>query len=127
VFPEIGGEVNPLMSNTPKHRATTTWRYKHDGMRFGAEARLRYTDAFSVNSGVFNSLGIPPNAAGTALYERPGTSIKVDLGFTKGLTLGGREFKLSLFGENLADNDAPTFVGVPSIGRSVSTRVQYVF
>jgi iron complex outermembrane receptor protein len=127
VFPEAGGEANPLMSNSPKHRATGTGRYRNDTWGFGAEARVRYADAFPVNSGVFNSLGIPPNNPGTFLYERPGTSIQFDLGVSKRLSLAGREFNWSLFGQNVLDADTPTFVGVPAPGRMVSTRLQYVF
>ena len=93
----------------------------------GLETRVRYADAFPVNSGVFNSLGSPPNAAGIALYTRPGTSIQFDLGLTKRLSLAGREFNWSLFGQNIADDQSPTFVGVPAVGRLITTRIQYTF
>ena len=127
VFPEVGGAQNPLMSNSPKHRATAAGRYKHEGMGLGLETRVRYSDAFPVNSGVFNSLGIPPNTPGTALYTRPGTSIQFDIGVMKRLSLAGREFNWSLFGQNIADDESPTFVGVPAVGRLITTRIQYTF
>ena len=68
VFPEIGGTLNPLMSNSPKHRASGTIRYTNESNGLGWEFGTRYSDAFPVNSGLLNSLGTPPNPTGTMLY-----------------------------------------------------------
>src|SRR5205085_10310858 len=60
VFTDAPGAslANPLVANTPKHRATATIRYADEIKGLSGEVRGRYADAFPVNSGVFNSYGI---------------------------------------------------------------------
>jgi iron complex outermembrane receptor protein len=125
VFPDAPGATaaNPLAANTAKHRATTTVRYENQLRGWSAEVRGRYTDAFPVNSGVFNSYGLP---LGSVRYPPVPVNALLDAGFSWVLPVAGSP-RWSLNATNLLDNKVPTFVGVPAIGRLIMTRVQYQY
>jgi iron complex outermembrane receptor protein len=125
VFPDAPGATpaNPLAANTAKHRATATVRYENQLRAWSAEVRGRYTDAFPVNSGVFNSYGLP---LGSVRYPPVPVNALLDAGFSWVLPVAGSP-RWSLNATNLLDNKVPTFVGVPAIGRLIMTRVQYQY
>jgi iron complex outermembrane receptor protein len=125
VFPDAPGATpaNPLAANTAKHRATATVRYENQLRAWSAEVRGRYTDAFPVNSGVFNSYGLP---LGSIPYPPVPVNALLDAGFSWVLPVAGSP-RWSLNATNLLDNKVPTFVGVPAIGRLIMTRVQYQY
>jgi outer membrane receptor for ferrienterochelin and colicins len=125
VFPDAPGAtpLNPLAANTPKHRATTTVRYENQSKGYSAEVRGRYSDAFPVNSGVFNSYGIPTTAV---KYPPVPVNALLDVGFSWAVPVPGSP-RWSLNATNLLDNKVATFVGVPAIGRLIMTRVQYQY
>lgn len=125
VFPDAPGATpaNPLAANTPKHRATTTVRYEDQARGWSAEVRGRYSDAFPVNSGVFNSYG---NPAGSIRYDPVPVNALLDAGFSWVLPVSGSP-RWSLNATNLLDNKVATFVGVPKIGRLIMTRLQYTY
>jgi outer membrane receptor for ferrienterochelin and colicins len=125
VFPDAPGATasNPLAANTPKHRATTTVRYENQSKGYSAEVRGRYSDAFPVNSGVFNSYGIPTTAV---KYPPVPVNALLDVGFSWAVPVPGSP-RWSLNATNLLDNKVATFVGVPAIGRLIMTRVQYQY
>lgn len=146
-----GGNGAPLMSNSPKNRGSVGARYSTGGTGFGGELRVRYTDAFPVNSGVYAtnvafpiaqgqpgavasvpsaSLGYnkcAPAAAGTFCYENVPTAFQLDGQVTKKFDLGKQRFMVSLSGTNLLNNKVRTFAGTPEIGRLLLTRLQYTF
>ncbi len=124
VFPQIGGTGNPLMSNTPKNRASGTGRYTNDATGWGFEATVRYADAFPVNSGVFNSLS--PNPDGGATYAPVPANTMVDIGGSYRLPIA-QNVTWSLNITDLFDTRVATFVGVPQIGRLIVTRIRYSF
>jgi iron complex outermembrane receptor protein len=126
VFPSVGGTVNPLMSNSPKWRATGNVKYTNDARGLTWETGVRYMDAFPVNSGLLNSLGIPPNPAGTALYPSVPAQTMVDASFSWRLPTT-QNLTWSVNVQNLLDNKAATFVGTPAIGRLALTRLQWSF
>jgi outer membrane receptor for ferrienterochelin and colicins len=126
VFPQIGGSVNPLMSNSPKHRASGTATYTNNATGWGFDGSIRYADAFPVNSGLFNSLGSPPNTAGTALYAPIPANTMFDIGVSYKLPIQ-QNVTWSLAVTDLLDTRVQTFVGVPQIGRLISTRIRYSF
>jgi outer membrane receptor for ferrienterochelin and colicins len=125
VFPDAPGAtaLNPLTANAAKNRATTTIRYENQVHAWSAEVRGRYTDAFPVNSGVFNSYGLP---AGSVRYPPVPVNALLDAGFSWVLPMKGSP-RWSLNATNLLDNKVATFVGVPAIGRMILTRVQYQY
>lgn len=124
VFPSIGGAINPLMSNSPKWRATGSVHYENAAAGWSWDGTVRYTDAFPVNSGLLNSLGIPPNTAGSVLYPPVPASTQFDLG---GTWHPQPKLAWSLNVTNLLDTKAATFVGTPAIGRMIVTRVKVEF
>jgi outer membrane receptor for ferrienterochelin and colicins len=146
----------PLESNSPKFRGSMTLRYQQEPENgFGAELRGRYSDAFSVNSGVYNTgycniiapgnpgalanaTGGPQEAfggtcpAGTFRYnEQFGSIVPVNIMFDAGITyrfdIAGKRALWSLTVNNMFDNKVPTFAGVPNIGRLAMTRLSYSF
>ncbi|MFI5311766.1 MAG: TonB-dependent receptor domain-containing protein [Gemmatimonadales bacterium] len=126
VFPEIGGLTNPLMSNSAKNRGSVTTRYNNDGSGVGFDMTVRYTDAFPVNSGYYNSL--TPNIfnASYATYPSVPAQTAVDLGISYRLPIQ-QKVSWSLNVSNLLDNRQPTFPGTPPIGRLILTRLRYEF
>jgi outer membrane receptor for ferrienterochelin and colicins len=126
VFPQIGGTTNPLMSNSPKHRASGGATYVNDATGWSFTGSARYADAFPVNSGLFNSLGVPPNPAGTAIYAPIPASTLFDLGASYRLPIA-QNVTWSLNVTDLLDTRVATFVGVPQIGRLITTRIKYNF
>jgi outer membrane receptor for ferrienterochelin and colicins len=125
VFTDAPGATvaNPLAANTPKHRATATIRYDNQQHGYGVEIRGRYADAFPVNSGVFNSYGLP---AGSTPYPSVPVNAFLDAGFSWVLPVSGAP-RWSLNGTNLLNNPVASFVGVPKIGRMIMTRVAYTY
>jgi outer membrane receptor for ferrienterochelin and colicins len=125
VFTDAPGATvaNPLAANTPKHRATATIRYDNQEHGYGVEIRGRYADAFPVNSGVFNSYGLP---AGSIAYPGVPVNAFLDVGFSWVLPVAGAP-RWSLNGTNLLNNPVASFVGVPKIGRMLMTRVSYTY
>lgn len=144
-----GGNGAPLMSNSPKNRGSVGARYSTGGTGFGGELRVRYTDAFPVNSGVYaTNVAFPiaagrpgattsgqvlgygkcaPVSAGAFCYENVPTAFQLDGQLTKKFDLGKQRFMVSLSGTNILNNKVRTFAGTPEIGRLLLTRLQYTF
>ena len=124
VFEKAAGAsvANPLTANAAKHRASLTFRYDDQSSGMSGEIRGRYTDAFPVNSGVFNSYNV-----GTAVrYDQVPVNALLDAGFSMRFPFA-TNVRWSLNAQNILDNKVPTFIGVPDVGRMVTTRVQYTF
>ncbi len=124
VFENIGGPGNPLMSNTPKNRASFTTHYANEGSGWSFETALRWSDAFPVNSGLLTS--IAPNPNGGATYPSVPSSVQIDLGFSYRLPIA-QKITWSLNVSNVLNDQVATFVGVPPIGRMAITRIKYDF
>jgi outer membrane receptor for ferrienterochelin and colicins len=128
VFAEIGGAINPLMSNSPKNRGSLSARYANEVSGFSTDYTVRWMDAFPVNSGLLNSLGSPPNAAGTVLYPPVPSQTMIDAGFSWRLPIEmAQKLTWSVSVTNLLDLKAATFAGTPQIGRMLLTRLKYEF
>ena len=127
-FPDIETSPGvPLRLNAPQNKGSLTLDYGGMSSLIQVQPRLRYTDGFAVNSGVY-STGIDypaPGVAGTTYRYTPvPPRTLVDL--TVAVPLSGGRWAWSIIGTNLLNAYAPTFVGVPGIGRSVLTRIRYV-
>lgn len=140
-----------LALNAPQHKASATVRRDNALGGWGGELRGRYTDAFPVNSGsLFNSFAfqVDPNSPAAASaqcnpnppagapaftpnacyrYDRVPVNMLVDAGVSYRFQLNGRNALFSINATNLLDNEVPTFVGTPNIGRLIMTRLQYTF
>ncbi len=140
----------PFMSNTPTSKGAFGARYRDEPRGFGLEARVRFSDSYPVNSGVYatntafvlgsgqpGSTATPPTqtgwdkcspaAAGTYCYESVPDAYMIDAQISKRFEVGAHPFTISLNATNLLDNRVRTFPGVPEIGRMVMTRLQYSF
>ena len=114
--------ANPLSANTPKHRSTLTFHYANAGRSVTGEVRGRYSDAFNVNSGVYNNYNLSTGIR----YNRVRTSTMLDAGFSILLPFA-ENVRWAVNGQNLLDYKVASFIGVPEIGRFVTTRLQYTF
>jgi outer membrane receptor for ferrienterochelin and colicins len=112
-FPNIPSGTGPLRINAPAHKASLAARYRNEQSGWSGELRGRYTDAFSVNSGVYIGR-VPVNAL-------------LDANVTYRLPTLGKGASVSLAATNLLDERVPTFIGVPDVGRLIMTRLQYNF
>ncbi len=143
----------PFMSNSPTSRGSVGARFRDETRGWGLESRVRFNNAYPVNSGVYSTnvaypLGAgqpgasssptgtgydrcgPANgapAAGVFCYEDVPDAYVVDAQVSKRFELGARPFTVSLSATNLLDNRIRSFPGVPEIGRMVMTRLQYTF
>ena len=114
--------TNPLTANAPKHRASLTFRFANQVQGISAEVRGRYMDTYDVNSGVYNNFG-----AGTPiLYEKVPVNAFLDAGFSWRVPVL-QSVRWSVNAQNIFDNRVPSFIGVPDVGRFVTTRLQYTF
>lgn len=112
----------PLTANAPKHRASVTFRYDDDSRGLSGQIRGRYADAFDVNSGVFNNYG-----EGTPIpYERVPVNAFLDAGFSWRLPMA-QDVRWGINIQNALDNRVRSFIGVPEVGRFITTRLQYSF
>jgi len=124
VFADATGATaaNPLTANTPKHRASLTVRRTDEARGMTLEARGRYADAMTVNSGVFNTYNI-----GTPVrYPNIPVNAFLDLGFSWKLPVA-QNVRWSLNIQNVLGNEVQSFVGVAPVGRFGTTRVSYTF
>ena len=149
VWNDISISGLPFMSNSPGSRGTLGGRYRDDGKGLGFEMRVRYNEAYPINSGVYatnfaNAIaaGNPgavtsttatgygkcaPAATGTFCYENVPEAFTFDAQVSKRFFLGGQRLMWSLTATNIFDNRIRTFAGAPEIGRMVMTRIQYQF
>jgi len=126
-----------LRLNAPKNKGSLTLRFDDVARNFKSELRARYTEGFAVNSGVYASNvneQLPgqttcPPTGGTGCYQYAPvpTATLIDAGFTLGLPNIAKGASWSVNATNLLDHRVPTFVGVPSLGLLVMTRLQYNF
>ena len=93
----------------------------------GFETRWRYTDAFPVNSGVYESNVLNPSGAGQFRYPSVGVSNQFDVQFSKRFATVGKGVTFSLNVQNVLDNKVATFIGVPALGRLALTKLSYTF
>jgi iron complex outermembrane receptor protein len=127
--------AGPLRINSPKNKGSVTLHFDNRA-KFKAQVGARYTQGFAVNSGVYTSgvnFSLPGQtcvaATGAGCYQYPAvpTSTLLDAGFTLAIPQIGRGASWSMNATNLLDKRVPTFVGVPSLGLLVMTRLQYNF
>ena len=114
--------TNPLTANAPKHRASLTFRFANQVQGISAEVRGRYMDTYDVNSGVYNNFG-----SGTPIrFQKVPVNAFLDAGFSWRIPVL-QSVRWSVNAQNIFDNRVPSFIGVPDVGRFVTTRLQYTF
>jgi outer membrane receptor for ferrienterochelin and colicins len=114
--------LNPLTANAAKHRGTVAMRYDNQTSGMTGELRVRYTGGFPAATGVYNSYN-----NGTPIpYAEVPENLFFDAGISMRLPMLGNA-RWSLNGQNLLDNRVNSFIGVPAVGRMVTTRISYTF
>jgi outer membrane receptor for ferrienterochelin and colicins len=124
IFEKAPGSTptNPLTANAAKHRGSLAFRWADEAAGWSTEIRSRYADAFPVNSGVFNNFGNNTPIR----YDQVPVNLFFDVGFSWRLPFQ-QNVRWGVNGQNLLDNKVPSFIGVPDVGRMITTRLQYNF
>jgi iron complex outermembrane receptor protein len=104
--------ASDISLNAPTFKGSLGVRYSDKFSGFSAETRMRYSDGFTMNSGVF--IGDVPE------YTVFDANLAYQLPWATGATV-------SVTGTNIFDNMRREFVGAPEIGRMVIVRLQYAF
>jgi outer membrane receptor for ferrienterochelin and colicins len=138
-FPEIdGGGGQPLRLNSPKNKGSLAGHFNDERRGFKAELRARHADGFAVNSGVYTS-GVDFSVPGKQCvseadtpdacyqYSAVPSATLIDAGFSLAVPRLGNGASWSVNATNLLNHKTPTFIGVPSLGLLVMTRLQYNF
>jgi outer membrane receptor for ferrienterochelin and colicins len=111
--------------NAPKRKGTVHVDYASERTGLNGQVRMRYTDGYPVNSGVY--IGTKCLGVVAALAEECVSSFTlVDLNVGYRLPFS-RQTSLQLAVTNLLDEAYRPFPGVPDIGRMVLARVKYEF
>ncbi len=116
------GGVSDIALNAAKGKGTLTGRYRDDPNGWSFELRFRAVRGFPINSGVYAT---DLNADGSR-QSTPDYGV-FDANFSWRLPFGDRRLMLGLSGTNLLNHAYQTFVGVPMLGRFITTRLQYAF
>ncbi|HEY0017175.1 MAG TPA: TonB-dependent receptor [Longimicrobium sp.] len=115
--------------NAPKWKGTLTVDYDNDDTGLFGQVRMRYSDAFPVNSGVYvgtaclNEPGDPVPALQEACVDSY-TLFDLNLGYRLPMVRGAT---LNVLVNNLLDADYRPFPGTPTIGRMLIARIRYDF
>lgn len=121
-FFETEGQIVTL--NAPEKKGSATLGYRNDDIGFNADARLRYSDGFPVNSGVFVGIQcIEPDSDSEPCVDSV-TLADLTLGYQVP-NLDGAEIQLTV--QNIFDTEYQSFIGVPEIGRLALLRLKYEF
>jgi iron complex outermembrane receptor protein len=125
----ISSNSLPLMLNSPTGKTSLSAAFRSTSGSWGADARLRFTNAYPVNSGVYATdfdFDLP-GQAGTYRYDDITSATVFDLGVNWRLQPAGNAMLLSARLENLFDDKYRTMPGLPLIGTMFVTRLQYSF
>jgi outer membrane receptor protein involved in Fe transport len=129
-FPEVTSSNNrPLMLNAPSNKLSASTRYRSTSGAWGVDARVRHTNAYPVNSGVY-ATGVDfriPGSTETYRYDDIDAATIFDLGFNWRFLQGGKDFLFSVRADNLFDTKYRTMPGAPEMGTMLVTRLQYSF
>jgi outer membrane receptor protein involved in Fe transport len=129
-FPEVvSSNQRPLMLNAPSNKFSASTRFRSNSGAWGFDARLRHTNAYPVNSGVYaTGVDFPiPGATGTYRYDDIKAATIFDLGFNWRFQPARNEMLFSVRADNLFDQKYRTMPGTPELGMMLVTRVQYSF
>lgn len=119
----------PLMLNAPTNKLSLGTQYRSSSGAWGLDSRVRHTNAYPVNSGVYaTGVDFPrAGAAGTYRYDDIEAATIVDLGFNYRFQPAGNAVLFSIRADNLFDTKYRTMPGTPELGMMLVTRLQYSF
>ena len=106
------GSVNDIALNAPSHKGSLGVTYDNRASGFSMQGRVRFTDGFPMNSGVYigvvDGYSVLDATIGYRLPFQPSTQV-------------------SLTANNVLNNMHREFVGAPEVGRLMLMRVSYDF
>lgn len=114
--------LSDIALNAPKAKGSITGRFRNERAGWSGEARWRTVKGFPINSGVYVT---PLNEDGTREAIPNYNVFDAQVSYRFGL--GGRTATFSLIANNLLDTPYQTFVGVPSLGRTIISKLSYTF
>lgn len=121
-----GTSAGLVTLNAPRKKGSVSLRYNNeDGNGLLGEVRVRYTDGYPVNSGVYigtECLGV--TATGVEPCVDAYTLVDVNFGYR---LPRWQRASVQLSITNLMDEDYRPFPGTPNIGRMALVRVKYEF
>jgi iron complex outermembrane receptor protein len=119
----------PLMLNAPTNKLSLGSAYRSSSGAWGLDGRVRYANAYPVNSGVYaTGVDFPrAGATGTYRYDDIDAATVVDVGFNWRFQPAGKSMLFSIRADNLFDVKYRTMPGTPELGMMVVTRLQYSF
>ena len=115
--------------NAPRWKGGVTLNYDNDDTGLFGEVRMRYNDAFPVNSGVYigtrclNEPGDTPNPLQEECVQSY-TLFDANLGYRLPMVRGTT---LNVLVNNLLNEDYRPFPGSPTMGRMLIARIKYDF
>jgi outer membrane receptor protein involved in Fe transport len=115
--------------NSPQWKGTMAVDYDNDDTGLFGQVRMRYSDGFPVNSGVYigtECLNVPGEPV-PALQEScvdSYTLFDLNLGYRLPMVQGAT---LNILVNNLLDADYRPFPGTPTMGRMLIARIKYDF
>jgi iron complex outermembrane receptor protein len=115
---EVEGPTDVAL-NATSDKVAFTGRYRQGVYGLAAEAGVRYTKGFPVNSGVYVT-ELNADGTRTSIPDWTVFDAQVSYRFKFGLMA-------SLVAQNLFNENYATFVGIPQLGRLVLTKLQYEF
>ena len=115
---EVDGPTDVAL-NATSDKVAFTGRYRQGVYGLAAEASVRYTQGFPVNSGVYVT-EIEDDGTRASIPDWTVFDAQVSYRFKFGLMA-------SLVAQNLFNENYATFVGIPQLGRLVLTKLQYQF
>jgi outer membrane receptor for ferrienterochelin and colicins len=129
-FPEVTSSNNrALMLNAPSNKVSAYSMFRSTSSGWGFDARVRHTNAYPVNSGVY-ATGVDyrvPNSTETYRYDDIEAATILDVGLNWRLLQGGRDFLVSVRADNVLNEKYRTMPGTPALGTMLVSRVQYSF
>lgn len=120
---EVNGPSDVAL-NASKSKGSFTAAWRDDPRGWGAELRFRAVKGFPVNSGVYVSNPDPDHPGSLLPTDSYGL---VDLQGTWRPPVGARNMLVTASVQNLLNKHYAAFVGVPSLGRLVLTKISYTF
>ncbi|MGH7501542.1 MAG: TonB-dependent receptor domain-containing protein [Longimicrobiales bacterium] len=123
----VGSDTTSVPLNAPKFKMAGSVAYRDPARPFGGELRLRYTDGFPANSGVYQGTACIEGSAPALTIEpcvESYTLVDVVANYRLPFAPGA---SLDLSVQNLFDTDYRSFPGVPDIGRFAMLRLRYEF
>lgn len=115
--------------NAPRWKGTIALDYDNDDTGLFGEVRMRYNDAFPVNSGVYigtrclNEAGAPENPLQEDCVQAY-TLFDLNLGYRLPMVPGAT---LNVLVNNVLDEEYRPFPGTPTMGRMLIARIKYDF